>query len=86
MSKFPTFSSYSYTTVTLTPHVLTVCVFSLLYSRGPVSISAKFDPSDNLLSAIDIKFDCETLLMSMVSLRQVQLKHYFLSLIRRRSD
>lgn len=34
--------------------------------QSPVTISAKFDSSD-LMSAIDVKFDCETLLKSMIS-------------------
>ena len=41
--------------------------FPLLNRHAPVSIAAKFDTSDNLLSAVDIKFDCEILLNSMVS-------------------
>jgi len=32
-----------------------------------VTISAKFDISDNLISAIDIKFDCEILLSNMIA-------------------
>ena len=43
--------------------------FPLLNRHAPVSIAAKFDTSDNLLSAVDIKFDCEILLNSMVSLK-----------------
>ena len=43
--------------------------FPHLNRHAPVSIAAKFDTSDNLLSAVDIKFDCEILLNSMVSLK-----------------
>lgn len=50
------------------PHALH---FSLLNRRGPVVITAKFDSSDNLLNAVDIKFDCEILLKSMVSLNPI---------------